>query len=115
MQLKKILLIYFLLFNTISIIAVQPSITLINITDPSQPRSTIVSPSIKQQNFDLLTENTNFWLTTNLLNAEFRKGCFSTALCHKPKFKIINKMTINGEESIMSWLINDGNKLVQVI
>jgi len=44
-----------------------------------------------------------FWLTTEVVSVEFRKGCLSTALCHEPKFKLVNKMTLSGEEFVMSW------------
>lgn len=49
------------------------------------------------------TEQRGFWLTTEVVSVEFRKGCLSTALCHEPKFKLVNKMSLTGEEFVMSW------------
>jgi hypothetical protein len=44
-----------------------------------------------------------FWLSTELRSSGFRKGCLSTALCHKAVFKIIHTMTLNGESTVLSW------------
>uniref|UniRef100_A0A914NN03 C2 domain-containing protein n=1 Tax=Meloidogyne incognita TaxID=6306 RepID=A0A914NN03_MELIC len=31
-----------------------------------------------------------FWLSVEINSVEFRKGCLSTALCHRPTFKLSN-------------------------
>ncbi|KAI1731713.1 hypothetical protein Ddc_00547 [Ditylenchus destructor] len=54
-----------------------------------------------------------FWLATELLAADFRKGCLSTALCHEPRLRVVNSMTVSGEETVMSWPANGARDLVQ--
>lgn len=52
-----------------------------------------------------------FWLSTDVLSVEFLKGCISTVLCFEPKFKLINTMKINSDQSVISWPINGGDFL----
>lgn len=113
MRALQLILLSLLLLSSYLLAEYTPPATLVTIADLLKPRATIVPPSSQQ--FEIPKENNGFWLTTDLLVAEFRKGCLTTALCHEPKFKLINTMKINGEQSVMSWPANSGGDLVQVL
>uniref|UniRef100_A0A914LEG2 C2 domain-containing protein n=1 Tax=Meloidogyne incognita TaxID=6306 RepID=A0A914LEG2_MELIC len=49
-----------------------------------------------------------FWLSVEINSVEFRKGCLSTALCHRPTFKLSQTMTLNGQTVMMSWPMEGG-------
>ncbi|KAF7639142.1 hypothetical protein Mgra_00001376 [Meloidogyne graminicola] len=54
------------------------------------------------------TKNNMFWLSVEINSVEFRKGCLSTALCHRPMFKLSQTMTLNSQTVMMSWPMEGG-------
>uniref|UniRef100_A0A915CV40 C2 domain-containing protein n=1 Tax=Ditylenchus dipsaci TaxID=166011 RepID=A0A915CV40_9BILA len=105
---KSIPLLFLIPFQLVLLIisASQADSPLPQPTTSSADQQPSVAPSPTQQ-------STGFWLSTDLLAVDFRKGCLSTALCHEPKFKLLNTMTIhNGEQAVISWPANGGD-LVQ--
>ncbi|VDK52193.1 unnamed protein product [Anisakis simplex] len=48
-----------------------------------------------------------FWLSVELMNIEWRKGCLTTAGCAEPRFKMIETNAINSEKLSISWAITE--------
>ncbi|EFO26468.1 hypothetical protein LOAG_02017 [Loa loa] len=45
----------------------------------------------------------SYWLVTNVLSVEWRKGCLTTAGCAEPRFQITKMNTANDEANLISW------------
>ncbi|VDN45250.1 unnamed protein product [Gongylonema pulchrum] len=54
-----------------------------------------------------------FWLTSELRNIEWRKGCLTTAGCAQPRFQLVLLNGVTNEKLSKSWLITP--QLMQVI
>jgi hypothetical protein len=55
-----------------------------------------------------ITQGNEFWLTTDLLSVEWKKGCLTTAFCHEPKFQLINTMTSPIRENMqINWPVSE--------
>ncbi|VDN07885.1 unnamed protein product [Thelazia callipaeda] len=45
----------------------------------------------------------SYWLTVDVLNVEWRKGCLTTAGCAEPRFQVTKVNTVNNEANSISW------------
>lgn len=45
----------------------------------------------------------SYWLTTDLLSVDWRKGCLTTAGCAEPRFQVTKVNMINNEANSISW------------
>lgn len=48
-----------------------------------------------------------FWLTAELMNVEWRKGCLTTGGCADPRFKLTETNVASNEQVSISWSILD--------
>lgn len=57
--------------------------------------------------------STSYWLTTDLLSIEWKKGCLTTAFCHEPKFQLIHTLASPSRENVqINWPVTED--IVQV-
>uniref|UniRef100_A0A1I8BUW2 Netrin receptor UNC5 n=1 Tax=Meloidogyne hapla TaxID=6305 RepID=A0A1I8BUW2_MELHA len=64
--------------------------------------------TIKKNTKPINNDKTMFWLSVEINSVDFRKGCLSTALCHRPTFKLTQTMTLNSQTLMMSWPMEGG-------
>ncbi|KAM3723376.1 Uncharacterized protein ACO02O_06625 [Dirofilaria immitis] len=48
-----------------------------------------------------------FWISTSLLNVEWKSNCLIATYCNKPEFKMITANLVNGEKNSFTWQLNE--------
>jgi hypothetical protein len=72
----------------LNIIILMFYLTLATTTKDEKKNTKIKNNIYFNNNFDKIT--TMFWLNVEINFVEFKKGCLSTALCHRPTFKLVS-------------------------
>lgn len=62
---------------------------------------------------DLCSCNEYFWLTADLVNVQWRKGCLTTGGCGDPRFKLTETNWASNEQVSISWsILEDFNQVI---